>query len=221
MDRRQWSWLVVAGGLLGVWIRPVAASDDWQLWIEQKWRVKLHPRVALIGRSDVRFRTDMSDFYKQTDNVGLSFKPTSWLKVEPVYQYEWSEQARVNDTTIENRLYVNLIPHVAWGPLHFEDRNRIEFRHINGRDDWRYRNKPKLSLELGEDAWYACEPFVADELFYGARAGEWNRNRFFVGVEKPLGRLVSTELYYMIESNKQGRDWDAFHVLGLTTAWSF
>jgi len=196
------------------------ASDDWQLWIEQKWRLKLHPQLTLMGRSDFRFRNDMSDFYKQTDNIGFSMKPLSWLKIEPVYQYEWSEQAKVDDTTIENRVYLNLIPTISWGWLHLEDRNRIEFRHINGREDWRYRNKPKLSIEIGK-GWYAVEPFVADEVFYGARAGEWNRNRVFLGVAKELSRFVEAELYYMIESNKQGRDWDELHVLGLTLGWTF
>jgi len=189
METRCWLWLTIVGGFLGVWMLPVSASDDWQLWIEQKWRLKLHPALSLMGRSDFRFRNDMSDFYKQTDNIGLSVKPVAWLKVEPVYQYEWSEQAKVDDTTIENRLYINLTPTGSLGPLHFEDRNRIEFRHINGRDDWRYRNKPKLSLELGRD-WYAFEPFVADEVFYGARAGDWNRNRVFLGVGKKLGRVA-------------------------------
>lgn len=109
---------------------------------------------------------------------------------------------------------------MSWGPVQFEDRNRIEFRHINGRDDWRYRNKPKLSLELGR-GWYAVEPFVADEVFYGARAEEWNRNRIFLGVGKTLHRVFDVELFYMIESNKQGRDWDEFHVLGVTTDVKF
>lgn len=136
--------------------------------------------------------------------------------MEPVYQYEWSEQTN-GDTTIENRLYVNVIPSGSWGRLHVEDRNRLEFRHVNGTDDWRYRNKPKLSVELGQ-GWAEVEPFVADEVFYGARAGEWVRNRVFLGVEKPLTKQLSAELYYMIESNRKGRDWDEFHVLGVSLA---
>ena len=56
---------------------------------------------------------------------------------------------------------------------------------------------------------------MADEVFYGARAGEWTRNRVYLGVEKPLTEAVGAELYYLIESNKTGRDWNEFHVLGL------
>lgn len=212
--------LPLAGLLLGGAPPIVDARDDWQLWLEQKWSVKLTDRVKAMGRSDLRFRSDMSEFYKQTDNIGLSIKVAPWLKVEPVYQYEWSEQAAGSDTTIENRLYLNVTPSVSWRRVHLEDRNRVEFRHVNGRDDWRYRNKPKLGVEIGS-GWYAMEPYVADELFYGARAGEWNRNRVFVGLEKALSKHLSADLYYMIESNKTGRDWAELHVLGGTASWRF
>jgi hypothetical protein len=63
--------------------------------------------------------------------------------------------------------------------------------------------------------------YLADELFYGFRAGEWNRNRFFAGVEKRLTPRLSVELYTMVESNKTGRDWAEFHVLGLASTVSF
>jgi len=192
-----------------------AARDDWQLWLEQKWSVKLTSRVKLIGKSEERFNDDLGTFYKSTNHIGVSVKALAWLKVEPVYDYEWSEKTN-GDTTIEHRLFLNVTPLWSWKRLHVEDRNRIEFRHINGVDDWRYRNKPKLGIELGS-GWYEVEPYVADEVFYGARAGEWTRNRFVLGVEKPLTRRVSAELYYLIESNRQGRDWDEFHVLGFAT----
>lgn len=216
-----WLRALPLAGLLVAGAPPIVdARDDWQLWLEQKWSVKLTDRVKAMGRSDLRFRNDMGDFYKQTDNIGLSIKMAPWLKVEPVYQYEWSEQATGGDTTIENRLYLNVTPSVSWRRLHLEDRHRVEFRHLNGRDDWRYRNKPKLSAALGRE-WYEVEPYVADEVFYGARAGEWNRNRIFVGLEKDLSRHLSADLYYMIESNKTGRDWAELHVLGGTASWRF
>jgi len=213
-------WWVMVGGLLGVCPIRVFAGDDWQLWLEQKWRLKLRQQVSLFGGIELRFRNDMSDFFKHTDTVGLSIKPLSWLKIEPAYRYEWTEQATVDDTTIENRLYVNVTPMGSWGPFSVEDRHRIEFRHLNGRDDWRYRNKPKLSVGIG-NGWYRFEPYVADEVFYGARAGAWNRNRVFLGIAKELEAHTEVELYYMIESNKQGRDWDEVHVLGIVFAAAF
>ena len=189
------------------------ARDDWQLWLEQKWSVKLTSRVKVIGKSELRFRDDLGTFYKHTDNVGLSWTALPWLKLEPVYDYEWTEKTN-GDTTIENRVFLNVTPFWSRGRVHVEDRNRVEFRHINGVDDWRYRSKPKLGIKVGE-GWYEVEPYVADEVFYGARAGAWTRNRVYLGVERTLTKQVGTELYYMVESNRQGRDWDEIHVLGI------
>ena len=196
------------------WFVPVAseARDDWQLWLEEKWSATLSPKVKLVGKTEERFRDDMSDFYSQIASVGVSWKVLPWLKLEPWYYYQWTEQT--GRDTNENRIFLNAIPSCSWRQLHLEDRNRIEFRRINGVDDWRYRNKPKLSAEFGR-GWYDVEPYVADEVFYGARAGEWNRNRFFLGVEKPLTKALSAELYYMVQSDKTGRDWNEFHVLGI------
>ncbi len=194
------------------------AHDDWQLWLEQKWSVKLTKTVKLVGKTEERFRDDMSDFYSQIAAVGVSWKALPWLKLEPYYYYQWTEQP--GRDTNENRVFLNVTPGWSWGHIHLEDRNRIEFRHINGRDDWRYRNKPKLGVELGH-GWYEIEPYVADELFYGARAGEWSRNRVYLGLEKPLTKSLGTEIYYMIESDRTGRDWNEFHVLGVAVqaAW--
>ena len=199
--------------------QPAHARDDWQLWVEQKWSVALSPRVKVIGKSDLRFRDDFGTFSKHTDNLGFSFKVLPWLKVEPVYDYEWTEKTN-GDTTIEHRTFLNITPFWSWKRIHVEDRNRVEFRHVNGVEDWRYRNKPKIGMEVGE-GWYEAEPYVADEVFYGARAGEWTRNRVSLGVEKPLTKIVKADLYYMVESNRQGRDWDEFHVLGVALNWAF
>jgi hypothetical protein len=220
MRRGQWIGVLLAAllGSAGV-IAPCAeARDDWQLWLEQKWSVKLSPSVKLIGKTEERYRQDMSDYYTQIASVGVSWKPARWLKVEPGYHYQWTEQP--GRDTNENRVFLNLTPAWSWGRVELEDRHRLEFRHVNGRDDWRYRNRLKAGLELGR-GWYAVEPYVADELFYGARAGEWVRNRFSAGIEKPLTGRLTGEVYYLIESNKQGRDWNEFHVLGVVVNLAF
>ncbi len=131
----------------------------------------------------------------------------------PGYHYQWTEGVGARDTN-EHRVFLNVTPSWSRGRVSIEDRHRLEFRHINGREDWRYRNKSKLSVKVGR-GWWAMSPYVSDEVFYGHRAGEWNRNRVFLGVEKPLTTQVSTDVYYVLESNRKGRDWEEFHVLGL------
>ena len=207
------SSFIVACVMWTIAIPPADARDDWQLWLEQRGSVKLSPTVKLVAKAEERFRDDMRRYYFQVGSVWVSWKALPWLKLEPGYHHQWSE-ARNGSDAEEHRLFLAATPGWSVGRFHMEDRSRIEFRHIDGVDDWRYRNKGKLNVEVGA-RWYACEPFVADEVFYGARAGEWTRNRFSIGIEKPLTKELSTELYYLIESNRRGRDWDAFHVLGV------
>jgi len=59
-SRVGFSELLVLLCLLGLRAEPACARDDWQLWLEQKWQVKLQPQLTVMGRSDVRFRDDMS-----------------------------------------------------------------------------------------------------------------------------------------------------------------
>ena len=179
------SLLLVTACLIGS--HPAEARDDWQLWLEQKWSVGLTKDVKLIGKTEERYRSDMSDFYAHVAFIGVSWKALPWLKLEPAYHYEWTEQA--GRDTNENRAVLHVTPGWSWGPWSFEDRNRFEFRHVNGRDDWRYRNKSKLGVAVGR-GWYAATPYVADEIFYGARAVEWTRNRVTLGVEKPLTKQL-------------------------------
>jgi hypothetical protein len=205
--------------LISLVVMPMAeAQDDWQLWMEQRWSVALSPRLKLSGKTEERWRDDASDFYSQVVSLGPSWKALSWLKLDTGYHYQWTEQA--GRDTNENRIFMSATPFWSWGAWSFEDRHRLVFSHINGRDDWRYRNKPKLSIEL-DRGWYQVEPYVADEIFYGARAGEWNRNRLFVGLEKQVTKTLGAEVYYLIQSDRRGRDWDEFHVLGVATNVAF
>ena len=203
---------------MSLYAPDASARDDWQLWLEQRWSVPLTKTVKLVGKTEERYQSDMSDFFSQIASVGLSWKALPWLKLEPTYYYQWIEKA--GRDTNENRVFLGITPGWSWGRLRVEDRHRIVFRHINGRDDWNYRNRPKLSAELGQ-GWTEAVPYVADEVFYGGRAGEWFRHRLTFGVEKPLTDEFGVDLYYHLESNKTGSDWNEFHVLGMAMSLAF
>jgi hypothetical protein len=135
----------------------VEARDDWQLWLEERWSVALTKAVKFVGKTEERYRSDMSDFYSQIASVGLSWKALPWLKLEPYYYYQWTEQA--GRDTNENRVFLSITPGWSWGRWRIEDRQRVVFHHINGRDDWGYRNRPKLSVAIGH-GWAEVEPYV-------------------------------------------------------------
>lgn len=93
--------MLVSGALL-FWAAGTEARDDWQLWLEQKWGVKLTDAVKLVGKTEERFRDDFGEYYVQIASAGMSWKPLPWLKVEPGYHYQRTEKTN-RDTTVENR----------------------------------------------------------------------------------------------------------------------
>lgn len=209
--------------IMGCLVLPAAvhARDDWELWAELRWKKPLSERLSLQGVSSLRLRGGMGELYRHFEEAGLGYKWLPWLKVEGAYHWNASDRPNTHDQAYEHRLYVALTPQVMVAGLQLENRHRLEFRHINGFDDWRYRSRVKASLPLGTATWWHMKPFVADELFYGFRAGEVNRNRTLIGVERTVTKQLAVELFYVLESNKAGRDWDEFHGVGLATSVTF
>ncbi len=213
--------LIVTLGLAGA--APCHAKDDWELWTELRLKKPLTESVTLQGVISSRFRKDMGEFYKQFDEAGLTVKIWPWLKMEGAYHFDYSERPVTQDGVYEHRPYAGLIPYAKWGALDVENRNRLEYRDFNGvlADDWRYRNRTKASFPMGEDHWWEIKPFLSDEIFYGFNASEIQKNRFVAGVEKPIQKNLSMEIFYVLESNKTGKDWNEFHALGIATTLTF
>src|SRR5215469_467845 len=83
------------------------------------------------------------------------------------------------------------------GQFVISDRNRGGFRFIQGQAfSPRYRNRLRLERDL-KRGWFACTPYVEDEIFFDTRYGRWTPNVYALGVQIPAGRHVVYETYYM------------------------
>lgn len=77
------------------------------------------------------------------------------------------------------------------------DRNRIDIRDIEDKEDLSYRYRNRIQLE---------RPFVVNqtkltgfgsyELYYDTRFNAWQRQRLILGVSIPLGRKASVDFFY-------------------------
>lgn len=67
------------------------------------------------------------------------------------------------------------------------DRNRADFRFINGDFSFRYRNRVKLEREFRLFG-RSLTPYGAVEVFYDTRFNVWNRNRVTAGSQIQLKR---------------------------------
>lgn len=74
------------------------------------------------------------------------------------------------------------------GGLLLSDRNREDFRFINGDFSFRYRNRVTIERELQLFKKRSITPYASGEIFYDTRYSAWNRNREIVGVQTSLRR---------------------------------
>lgn len=74
------------------------------------------------------------------------------------------------------------------GSLLLSDRNREEFRFVNGDFSFRYRNRVTIEREFHLFKQRNITPYVSGEIFYDTRYRVWNRNRLALGVQTSLRR---------------------------------
>jgi len=100
------------------------------------------------------------------------------------------------------------------GNLLLSERNREEFRFVNGDFSFRYRNRVTIEREFHPFKGRVIIPYVAGEIFYDTRYSTWNRNRMAVGLqislrEGPIRKMllpkrqVFMDLYYMRQNNSR------------------
>jgi hypothetical protein len=75
------------------------------------------------------------------------------------------------------------------------DRNRADFRFIEGESSWRYRNRLTAEREFTIKS-YHFAPYVRAEGYYDSRYGKFSRTAETVGCPFPIFKHSETEPYY-------------------------
>jgi hypothetical protein len=83
-----------------------------------------------------------------------------------------------------------------WSPLLITDRNRVEFRWVNGDYSTRYRNLLTLNYDLLVRK-HRLTPYGAAEAYYDGGKGSWNEEQYTAGIEWPVHRLFAMQTYYL------------------------
>jgi hypothetical protein len=98
--------------------------------------------------------------------------------------YEYLHTVQGTGTKIENRLLSEATPRVLLKRVLLADRNRTEFRWVNGVYDFRYRNKLVVSDRL-QVRDFRFTPYGSGELYYDRNHHSWNQNQYGFGVQFP------------------------------------
>lgn len=194
--------------------QTTTSSSDWQFWPEGDVSIKLSQKVSVLGMGTLHFGKNVSDLNEEQAGVGFNFILNKYLSFSPAYRYG-SAQPPGRPHTREHRFFLDF---TARAPLTkgfvLSDRNRIEFRRINGIESHRYRNKLQLerSFSIGDRK---LTPYLSDEVFYDDRFHIWNRNRIYAGVRVPLNQHLTLDPYFLEQFDVRDRPFQRRHVLAI------
>jgi hypothetical protein len=115
------------------------------------------------------------------------------------------------------------------GELLLSDRNREDFRFVNGDFSFRYRNRVSIEREVDLFKGRTITPYVSAEIFYDTRSSAWNRNRLAAGFQQSLRRgplrkmllpkrQVILDLYFMRQNDSRS---ETQHVNAIGAALAF
>jgi len=111
--------------------------------------------------------------------------------------YEFLHTLNSGKQKIETRLMLQgTIARRPMSALLITDRNRVEFRWVNGDYSTRYRNMLRFGYDLVVHK-YHFTPYAAAEAYYDGGKGSWNEEQYTAGSEWPFHRMFMMQTYYL------------------------
>ncbi len=195
------------------------AQDDVtrdEFWPEVDAYANLDGRSRLFFLATVSRNRDV-DFSEGMVGAHVDFflKPLarSWLRHTPDvqkrryltfragYRYAWD----MNDPEEyeEHRILFEATGRFpSFGRSALINRSRLDLRNVNGEWSWRYRNRSRLEREIVFGPRTAAA-YIMAEFFYDRRYDAWTRQRYFGGVEWPLGGQTILDTYYCRQNDSR------------------
>lgn len=170
---------------------------DIQLWNDAWLIAPLKPQADLVVSGTIRFGGNVSQLIDERVGVSFNIKANKFLTLTPTWLYIAQQPVGQSGSRYETRLNFAATVTVPLGKFLFSDRNQFERRLLHARDDTtRYRNRVQIERPLTwGDAKF--QPYASYEIFYDSGAHAWTRHRFIAGVNKPLDKHLTVDVYYV------------------------
>ena len=180
----------------------IIGNHETQAWPEIYIAKKLTERIALAGFSELHIGQDMTTPVEEQIGVGFSYSPNPFISFVPFYRWI-ANQSRPDDHTQESRPQLDVIFRIPllWR-FDINDRNRCEFRWIDGQPSQRYGNRMLLEHPLTVKG-AKLTPFAGVEWFYDTRFHIWNRTRYSAGVHLPINPHMEISPYFSRQNDSQ------------------
>ena len=198
-------------------------ETDFQIWHETTFVLPVlkakddkgenFDRLSLLFIGSVRLGQNRLVPVDGRVGAGFDLVLNKHFNVSPTYLYIAAEPARGRGEW-EHRLRFDLTYGHKFKHFSIKDRNRLEYRIRNSRDDSvRYRNRFTASFPLRRDNKEFFAPFISAEPYYDFTAGHWSRIDISPGIAKKFTDRLSSEFFYVWRKNRFGRPRD-IHALG-------
>lgn len=209
--------LVIGSILLVTVVKVVHAQDDedTQSWNDLQITVPISTRFDFFLQTTARIGKNISRFNEGRVGSGFVWKINKAFSVSPSYLYI-SARNTAGEFLIENRFNLRATYKFPFKSFGLSHRSLFEYRVRQSGNSWRYRPSLTFEKELPEKFMSNAKFFVTEEPFYFSATGKFSRNRFSLGISKPLNKHLSLDVYYLRQNDGFSHPGD-LNVIG--TSW--
>jgi len=181
VTRVAWILSVMVGFTIGVRSQE---SNSREFWPEVDVYVPLNEKVRLFFLFTITKSEETRDNTEGQFGAHVDYTINQRLVLRAGYRYGFSiteanpfkEHRPLVEQTLRQRLPLKML---------LSDRNREEFRFVNGDFSFRYRNRLMLEREFVLPR-RSITPSGSIEVYHDSRFKVWNRNRLTVGLQVQL-----------------------------------
>jgi hypothetical protein len=210
---------------------PTTRNEFWpeiDVYIDVKPKVRLY-LLGTVSKSVEDGELRNAQGFEGQIGIHVDFIPNQHLILRTGYRFGTSVGSNSEPFKEHRILTEQTLRKLLPGDLLLSDRNRQDFRFVNGDFSFRYRNRVTIEREFHLYRQRSITPYISGEIFYDTRYRAWNRNRFVVGVQQSLRRgplrkmlhpksQVILDLYYMRQNDSRS---EIQHVNGIGAVLAF
>ena len=188
-------------------LRGTARAQTVQVWPEVSTFVKMTDSTRLYFLATTVREDSEATSGEFGPNLDIYASPIGTRKYWAGFRLDESKNRKLlvrvgyrylhnaGDDPDENRGVLEVTPRfpLVRGVL-VSNRNRMDFRFIDGEHSWRYRNRLSLEREVSIGR-LLLNPYARAEAFYDSRVHAWSRTEFVAGASFP-GNWWELEGYY-------------------------
>ncbi len=209
-----------------------AQEPSKEFWPEIDVFIHIKPKVRLFFLATVSESVEDGELrdaqtYEAQVGAHIDYIPNDNVMLRTGYRFDRSVGSGDDHSTEHRFLTEQTLRKMLPEKFLLSDRNRQDFRWLNGAFSFRYRNRVTIEREFHFKK-RSITPYVSGELFYDTRYDIWNRNRYAIGIQASLRRgplrkmlvpkhQVILDIYLMRQNDSRS---DTPHVNALGAALS-